>query len=164
MRLSRQAFVMMYSLKPTESISPSVMIPNHRLAVLLDQVKQNQISKCLYHNPTTSPSLFSDHLCDRSQFPLQAVLELSQNVGEVWFLEFSHDGKRLATCGEDNTVVVYETENFHVRHSLAEHTDHVSYVAWSPDDTKLISCSLDKKAKIWDTAVSLSSSYICTCL
>ena len=152
-RDSREEFITTCSSKVTESISPSVMIPDHRLAVLLDQVKQNQISKCLYHNPTTSPSLFSDHLCDRSQFPLQSVLELTQHAGEVWFLEFSHDGKYLATCGEDNTVVVYETGRFHVRHQLAEHTDDVSYVAWSPDDSKLITCSLDKKAKIWDITV-----------
>ena len=136
-----------------ESISPSVMIPDHRLAVLLDQVKQNQISQCLYHNPTTSPSLFSDHICDRSQFPLQTVLELSNNEDQVWFLEFSHDGKRLATCGKDTAVVIYNMTTFRIDQILTEHNDSVAYVAWSPDDTKLITCSLDHKAKVWDTTV-----------
>ena len=131
------------------------MIPDHRLAVLLDQVKQNQISRCLYHNPTTSPSLFADHVCDRSQFPLKTVRELSQNIGEVWFLEFSHNGKRLATSGRDSVVVIYDTTHFQVRHLLTEHTNHVAYVAWSPDDTKLITCSHDHKAKIWDEAVCM---------
>ena len=136
-----------------ESISSSVMLPDHRLAVLLDQVKQGQISKCLYHNPLTSPSLFSDHMCDRSDFPLQTVLELTQNADEVWFIEFSHDGSRLATSGRDTAVVIYDTSNFQVQHILKEHGNHVAYVAWSPDDSKLITCSFDHKARVWDSAV-----------
>lgn len=136
-----------------ESISPSVMIPEHRLAALLDQLKQNQISKCLYHNSSTSPSLFSDHMCDRSQFPLRTVLELSHNAGEVWFIEFSHNGRRLATSGQDSAVVIYDTSTFHVRLTLTDHTDCVAYVTWSPDDSKLITCSHDHKARVWDSEV-----------
>lgn len=136
------------------SISPSTMIPEHRLAVLLTQVKQNQISKCLYHNPSRSPSLFADHVCDRSQFPLQTILELNNNPGEVWSLEFSHNGKYLATSGEGALVVIYDMQNFQVRHTLKDHTAHVPYLIWSPDDSRLITCSHDHKAKVWDIAVS----------
>lgn len=129
------------------------MIPEHRLAVLLNQVKQNQISKCIYHNPSTSPSLFADHVCDRSQFPLQTILELSNNPGEVWSLQFSHNGKMLATSGEGQIVVVYDMSSFQTKHTLRDHTSHVPYLTWSPDDTKLITCSHDHKAKVWDIAV-----------
>ena len=128
------------------------MIPDHRLAVLLDQLKQTQISKCLYHNPTTTPSLFSDHVCDRSQFPLQVVLTLPQN-DEIYHLEFSHDGRRLATCGNDTTVTIYDTLDFEVRYTLTEHTQKVTYVTWSADDSKLITCSFDRTAKVWDASV-----------
>lgn len=129
------------------------MIPGHRLAVLLDQLKQAQISKCLYHNSSASPSLFSDHMCDRSQFPLRTVYELSDHHGEVWFVKFSHDGKKLATSGEDCTVIVYDTSNFKIRHKLSEHTDYVAYLTWSPDDSKLITCSHDHNARVWDAEV-----------
>lgn len=132
------------------------MIPEHRLAVLLDQLKQNQISKCLYHNSSTSPSLFSDHLCDRSQFPLRTILELSHNSGEVWFIEFSHNGRRLATSGQDSAVLIFDTSNFQVRHKLTDHTAHVAHLTWSPDDSKLITCSQDHKARVWDSEVSVS--------
>ena len=128
------------------------MIPEHRLATLLDQVKQNQISKCYYHNPTSSLSLFADHACDRSQFPLQSIIHLSQN-SEVWFLEFSHGGSRLATSGYDSAVTIYDTLTFKETHSLAAHTKHVAYVAWSPDDSRLVSCSHDGTARLWDTEV-----------
>lgn len=139
------------------SIAPSVMIPKHRLAVLLDQVKQNQISRCLYHNPSSSPSLFSDHMCDRSQFPLRTILELGQNAGEVWAMEFSHDGRRLATSGQATDVLIYETSTFQLLYRLTEHTDHVAALAWSPDDSRLITCSHDKTARVWDMLVCLEA-------
>ncbi|KAL8905601.1 MAG: hypothetical protein Q9171_006605 [Xanthocarpia ochracea] len=134
----------------SRSIAPSIMIPAHRLAELLDQVKRNQISRCLYHNPSKSPSLFEDHMCDRSQFPLRTVRELAQNAGEVWAMEFSHDGKWLATSGQATDVLIYDTSTFQVTHRLTEHTDHVAYLAWCPGDRKLITCSHDKTARVWD--------------
>ena len=130
------------------------MIPQHRLAVLLDQVKQSQISRCLYHNPARAPSLFSDHICDRSQFPLQTVVELNQSTGEVYSLEFSHDGKKLAAAGSDAAVIIYDTSTFQVRHALRNHTAAIVHVTWSPDDSRLITCSQDHTAKVWDVEVS----------
>lgn len=129
------------------------MIPDHRLAVLLDHVKQNQINQCLYHNTAAAPSLYSDHLCDRSQFPLQTELELLHHTGEVWYVEFSHDGSKLATTGQDCTVLIYDTLTFSILHKLSDHDSPVVYASWSPDDSKLVSCSRDHKARLWDTAV-----------
>ena len=159
--LSRTISLPPLSLKNSQntvgSISPSVMIPDHRLAVLLDQIKKSQIAKCLYHNPASSPSLFTDHICDRTQFPLQTAFELTQNNGEIYVVEFSHNGKRLAaggaTNGTDGMIVIYDTSTFQVRHTLREHTEPVVHLAWSPDDTRLITCSRDRKAKVWDTSV-----------
>ncbi|KAL8866612.1 MAG: hypothetical protein Q9174_006197 [Haloplaca sp. 1 TL-2023] len=134
----------------SKSIAPSVMIPEHRLASLFDQVKQNQVAHCLYHNPTSSPSLFADHVCERSQFPLRTVLELNQNAGEVWAMEFSHDGRRLATSGQATDVLIFDTSVFQELYRLTDHTDHVAYLAWSPDDTHLVTCSHDRTARVWD--------------
>lgn len=86
------------------------MIPEHRLASLLHQVKQAQISKCLYHNTANSPSLYSDHLCPRDQFPLSTIEILTDHTDEVWFLEFSHDGTRLASASQDASVLVWDTQ------------------------------------------------------
>jgi len=130
------------------------MVPEHRLAVLLDLVKRNQIFDCLYHNTAKSPSLYSDHSCDPSLFPRRTLLELSQHSDEVWFLEFSHDGTMLATASKDRTVIIYNTTSFEVLHRLSEHEGAVTYVTWSPDGSKLVSCSMDHRAKLWDVAVS----------
>ncbi|ODH52882.1 hypothetical protein GX48_01076 [Paracoccidioides brasiliensis] len=134
----------------SKSISPAVMIPEHRLAVLLDHVKENQINQCLYHNTAMPPSLYSDHQCDRSQFPLRTSLELTELTDEVWYLEFSHDGTKLATAGRENLVIIYDVATFAVIHRLTDHGGSVAYATWSPDDTKLISCSHDYKARLWD--------------
>ncbi|BCR89816.1 uncharacterized protein ACHE_51014A [Aspergillus chevalieri] len=131
-------------------ISPSVMIPDNRLAILLDHVKKNQINQCLYHNTATPPSLYSDHMCDKADFPLQTAIELSQHSDEVWFCEFSHDGTKLVTAGRDRSVIIYDTSTFDVLHKLTEHDDGVAQASWSPDDTKLITCSQDKVARVWN--------------
>lgn len=140
----------------TKSISPSVMIPSHRLATLLDQVKQSQINRCLYHNTAAVPSLYSDHICDRANFPLRTMHELDHHTDEVWFVQFSHDGSKLATASRDATVIIYETNTFTVLHRLTSHGKAVAYLSWSPDDSKIISCSQDKKARLWDVSVSIS--------
>ena len=132
------------------------MIPDHRLAVLFDQIKQSQIAKCLYHNPSTSPSLFTDHMCDRTQFPLQTAFELNQNTGEIYAVAFSHNGKRLAASDAGGVTVIYDTSTFQPRHTLREHTKPIVQIEWSPDDTRLITCSQDNKAKVWDTSVRSS--------
>lgn len=129
------------------------MIPDHRLAVLLDHVKQNQINQCLYHNTAAAPSLYSDHMCDRENFPLRTTYELSEHLDEVWYLEFSHDGTKLVTTSQDSDILVYDVGTFNVLLKLEEHTGPVAYATWSPDDSKLISCSQDNKARVWDVEV-----------
>lgn len=135
------------------SISPSVMIPQHRLAVLLDHVKQSQINNCLYHNTAESPSLYCDHMCDRNEFPLEVSTDLTRHTDEVWYCDFSHDGTKLVTAGKDRTVLIYDTSDFSVLQRLTDHEDGVAFASWSPDDTKLITCSQDKKARVWNVQV-----------
>jgi len=131
------------------------MIPEHRLAVLLDEVKEGWIENCLFHNTSASPSLYLDHSCERDEFPLRTVQRLEQHRDEVWFLAFSHDGSMLATSGAEPRILIYETRTFSVIHTLQDHESGVCYLAFSPDDTKLISSSKeqDNKAIIWDLKV-----------
>src|ERR1700712_89843 len=98
------------------------MIPEHRLAVLIDEVKDNWIHNCLYHNTADSPSLYVDHKCDRANFPTKMHLELGDHRDEVWHLAFSNDGTKLATAGKDKLVFIYDvTNNFSPLHQLEEH-------------------------------------------
>lgn len=130
------------------------MIPDHRLASLLDQVKSNWVNQCLFHNTAQSPSLYSDHMCDRNAFPRHNSMQLTRHSNEVWYVEFSHDGTKLVTTSKDKSVIIYDvTDRFSVIHRFYEHHDAVVFATWSPDDTKLITCSQDKTAKVWDVQV-----------
>ncbi|KAF2208337.1 hypothetical protein CERZMDRAFT_122431 [Cercospora zeae-maydis SCOH1-5] len=142
----------------SKSISPSVMIPEHRLATLLSSVQEEQILNCRYHNTTAQPSLYTDHECSVDDFPLQTQLELRAHSDEVWFVEFSHDGSMLATASQDGLVLVYETARWRPIHEFREHERSpyanasssaggarddrgITYIAFSPDDQYLLSCS-----------------------
>lgn len=142
----------------SKSISPSVMIPEHRLATLLSSVQEEQILNCRYHNTMAQPSLYTDHECSVDDFPLHTQLELRTHSDEVWFVEFSHDGSMLATAGQDGLVVVYDTTRWRPIHEFREHerspfanaangagaardTRGITYIAFSPNDQYLISCS-----------------------
>lgn len=127
------------------------MLPEHRLAVLLQQVKEGQISNCLYHTSAEPPSLYSDHMCDRSHFPSEIILQLDKHSGEVWQVSFSHDGSRMASCGMDRYVLIWDVPSFEVLHTLDGHDGGVGNIAWSPDDTMIITCGRDRYAKIWNT-------------
>lgn len=132
------------------SISPSVMIPQQRLASLLGQIRDAQTSNCFYHNTAESPSLYTDHTCDKSSFPMEIATELSDHSDEVWFLQFSHNGQKLATASKDATVNIYDTSTFRKILTLQGHAGPVAYVAWSPDDRMIISCSQEKEARLYD--------------
>ncbi|KUI71648.1 WD repeat-containing protein 26 [Cytospora mali] len=134
----------------SKCISPSVMLPEHRLAVLLQQVKNSQIDSCIWHTSASSPSLYSDHVCDRSLFPTETLEELEETEGEVWQIRFSHDGKRLAGCGSDQKVLIWDTTTFKLVTALVGHGDGAGNIAWSPDDTMLVTCGRDHHARIWD--------------
>jgi WD40 repeat protein len=141
-----------------ERISPSVMLPENRLAVLLQHVKQSQIDTCLYHTAALSPSLYSDHLCDRRNFPSEIALELGDFGGEVWSVRFSNDGTRLAACGSRDHVKIWDTHTFSVVRVLTNDTINdggkgVCDISWSPDDSMIMVCSFDKYARLWDPNV-----------
>ncbi|QBZ59058.1 hypothetical protein PoMZ_04018 [Pyricularia oryzae] len=132
-------------------ISPSVMLPEHRLAVLLSQVKDDQILNCIYHTSATSPSLYCDHYCDREKFPSQVIQELSSGAGEIWQIQFSHDGTKLASSGSDESVIIWSLSPPRILHTLGGHQTGVGNIAWSPDDSMLITCGRDRYARFWDT-------------
>ncbi|KAK8856495.1 WD domain-containing protein [Apiospora arundinis] len=133
-------------------ISPSVMLPEHRLAVLLQQVKHNQINMCLYHSNAESPTLYADHHCDRRRFPTENIIDIDDHQGEVWQVVFSHDGTKLASCGSEKGVIIWDVPSFKILHTLGEgeHRAGVGNVAFSWDDSMIITCGQDKSARLWD--------------
>ncbi|KAI1006438.1 hypothetical protein K3495_g1778 [Podosphaera aphanis] len=139
----------------SKCVSPSVILPEHRLAVLLQQVKETQISHCLYHNTLSSPSLYQDHICERGQFPCRSVIELGMHRGEVWQVKFSNDGTRIASCGQDGTCLIFEVQNFELLFTLEIPDAGICSIAWSPDDSIIVTCANDKYATLWNTSTGI---------
>ena len=77
---------------------------------------------------------------------------------------FSHSGTRVASGGHDGTVLVWYVaargtkrtlEGFYnaatgLERVLKGHSDLVNSVAFSPDDTRVVSGSFDKTVRIWN--------------
>jgi WD40 repeat protein len=68
----------------------------------------------------------------------------------MFAVAFSPDGAKLAACGADRSIRVFDVatskEDIHVE----DHADWVMDIAWSPDGTKLASASRDKTSKVFD--------------
>ena len=79
---------------------------------------------------------------------MQVLLDHSD---EVWHLQFSHNGKMLASCGKDQTAIVWDVQRssggggtggstVSKRHVLRGHSGPIAFLCWSPDDSKLATC------------------------
>lgn len=90
-------------------VPPGTLLPENRLEELVEQALLAQIDACRLHN-TSSPhiSLLRNYSCGLEQLPLICSQILEAHTSEVWHLQFSHNGKMLATCGRDNKVILWD--------------------------------------------------------
>jgi hypothetical protein len=86
--------------------------------------------------------------------PGTKVVTINRHEDAIHDLAFSPDGKRLASCGYDRVVKVWDLGAQPPRelHVLKDHSDAVYGVAFSPDGTLLASASADRAVKVWDAA------------
>lgn len=92
---------------------------------------------------------------------------LADHAAPVNVVRFSNSGRLLASGSDDCMSCIFElqpgpsmasfgaesnTENWRAKRVLNGHKSHVVDVAWSPDDTRLATASLDCKVYIWDMA------------
>ena len=136
-----------------------------RLEALVEHALLAQCSTCAHHNAPPGappPSLLRDHACGREALPTVCVAVLEAHADEVWHLAFSHAGSRLASAGRDCSVMLHTLRAMRDGAVTATHTatlrghaGPVSHVAWSADDALLLSCSLDRAARVWDAAAGV---------
>ncbi|KAJ8642083.1 hypothetical protein MRB53_018777 [Persea americana] len=135
-------------------LPPTVMIPDRRLEHLVEQALNVQRGDCVFHNPLNSTlSLYSDHQCGRDKIPCQTLQVLQAHLDEVWFLQFSNNGKYLASSSNDRSAIIWEVNGdstVSLRHTLIGHQKPVLSVAWSPDDHQILTCGLEEAVRRWD--------------
>jgi serine/threonine protein kinase/WD40 repeat protein len=79
------------------------------------------------------------------------LVELPAHGRITMCVDFHPDGTRLASGGNDNTVVLWDTTTWEPVLELRGHSSYVKTVVFSPDGTQLASGSGDLTAMIWDT-------------
>ena len=84
---------------------------------------------------------------DASSGYVSATVESPRGVDS---LSFSHDSRRIATCGSDSVVQIWDATGGHETLSLNGHTDRVSAVLFAPHDLRLYSAGRDGVVKLWD--------------
>ena len=69
--------------------------------------------------------------------------------GIVW-ATFSHDGKRVATCGEDFTAFVWEAATGRQLTTGMRHNTQIWTIQFSANDRWVTTSSPDRTARVWD--------------
>ncbi|PIN17452.1 WD40 repeat-containing protein [Handroanthus impetiginosus] len=137
-------------------LPPTVMIPEKRLVHLVEQALDLQKEACRFHNSSDGKmSLLTDHQCGRDHIPSQTLQILQEHSDEVWFLQFSHNGKYLASSSGDCLVIIWEVMadgQVSLKHRLSGHQKPVFYITWSHDDNQLLTCGVEEAIRRWDIA------------
>uniref|UniRef100_A0A6M2F1T9 CTLH domain-containing protein n=1 Tax=Populus davidiana TaxID=266767 RepID=A0A6M2F1T9_9ROSI len=137
-------------------LPPTVIIPENRLEHLVEQALTLQRDACFFHNSLDKEmSLYSDHQCGRDQIPSRILQILEAHSDEVWFLQFSHNGKYLASSSNDQSAIIWEIDvngGVSLKHRLSGHQKPVSSVSWSPDDHQLLTCGMEEVVRRWDVS------------
>ncbi|KAF3661475.1 putative reticulon-like protein B8-like [Capsicum annuum] len=132
----------------------TVMIPQKRLIHLVEQGLELQKESCLLHNSVvTAMSLLTDHQCGIDQIPSKTLQILQGHTDEIWFLQFSHNGKYLASSSADCSVILWEVKldgRLCLKHRLSGHEEAVSFMSWAPDDNYLLTCGVEEVVRLWD--------------
>jgi WD40 repeat protein len=66
-------------------------------------------------------------------------------------LTYSNRGDKIASASMDNTIILWCSATADILRILAHHTDRVSCIRFSPDDTEIASCSDDETVTFCDS-------------
>ncbi|KAL1550098.1 WD repeat-containing protein WDS [Salvia divinorum] len=139
-------------------LPPPITLPERRLEHLVEMAISALVDSCIYHTSSDSVSLYRDHHCDRDQFPTETTQILTNHQHEVWSVQFSNNGEYLASSSRDCTAIIWKVQDDNrvtLRFVLRSHEKPVSFVAWSPDNTMLLTCGNREVLKLWDVETGI---------
>jgi WD40 repeat protein len=74
-------------------------------------------------------------------------------------VSFSPYGNWLATAGEDQTILIWDTKDYSRKHSLKGHINAVNALCWTKDEQSILSSSMDGSVKIWNLTSLFENTY-----
>lgn len=80
----------------------------------------------------------------------EPIRSIDAHAGWIRALAVHPSGDRLATCGNDQSIRIWNTADGSLMHTLTGHQSHVYNVAFTPDGANMISCDLKANIKLWD--------------
>ena len=72
------------------------------------------------------------------------------HIDTILGIEFSPDGRYLATASTDRFARVFEVKSRQLAKTFEGHTHHVLDVTWKADGKILATCGADGAVKLWD--------------
>jgi WD40 repeat protein len=78
------------------------------------------------------------------------LTRLTNHIDRVWSLDFSPDGRLLASASSDQTIRIWNVAAWREIQRLRGHGSEVWTMAFSPDGKRLGSGSKDKTVRIWN--------------
>ena len=78
------------------------------------------------------------------------LLTLRGHTAPVLWASYSHDGRLVATAGQDGTIRLWNAADGAARAVLTGHQGDVNCLSFSPDDRWLASAGADGTVRIWD--------------
>lgn len=86
--------------------------------------------------------------------PFKFKLTISDHARFVQSVRYSANGELFATAGFDGKMFLYNATTYEKVGEFGSpaHSGGIYAVAWSPDNTKLLTASGDKTCKIWDAS------------
>lgn len=82
----------------------------------------------------------------------EPIRSVDAHDGWIRAVAVRSDGSRIATCGNDRLVKIWDSASGELAAELPGHEWHVYNVAFSPSGDQLVSCDLRGHMRLWDTS------------
>ena len=82
-------------------------------------------------------------------------VEKNAHYEPIHAVDVTKDGKYIATCSSDKTIIIWETRRMRKLHTFYGHMDIVTAVSFSPNGKFLVSAggTFDPTIKLWDAKI-----------
>ena len=128
-------------------------------APIIDIQWRNQTS---FASCSADGSLYINTLSNTTSDSNITALKLDGHTSDINQLLYNHNSTMLATCSDDHTVKVWNSDTGELLHTFTGHTKEVTCIAWItstiddsiPSPSLLASGSLDSTIRVWDITAS----------